>query len=374
MNLMQARSAEASQAIPPQDPLLSAELQLQRGERSIRCQLALREQQTLAIIGPNGAGKTSVLRALAGFLPIQAGRIVHRDLGLFDDGDPDHLVAPEQRQIGMVFQDDRLFPHLDLRSNIAFGLEQATRSQRAAAREQADDWLEQIGLLARAEALPAELSGGERQRVALARALAPHPSVLLLDEPLAAVDASQRPALRALLKRMLRKYVGACVLVTHDAVDAFTLTQEVAVLEEGTLTQTGTVAEICRRPRSRFVADLIGVNLILAKLEEGRVHTWTGHEIVVADTAGLADGPVLLTLHPRAIALFPERPSGSPRNVWQAEVAAIEPTGDRLRVRLEGALHWVAEVTPAALAELRIEVGRPLWLAFKATELEAFPA
>ena len=115
-------------------------------------------------------------------------------------------------------------------------------------------------------------------------------------------------------------------------------------------------------------------NVILAKLEEGRVHTWTGQEIVVAETADLADGPVLLTLHPRAIALFPERPAGSPRNVFQAKVAAVEATGDRLRVRLEGVLHWVAEVTPDALAELKIEVGRPLWLAFKATELEAFPA
>lgn len=340
---------------------LRANLELQRGARSIACELQVESGETLAIVGPNGAGKSSVLHALAGLLRLQSGRIELAGQ-LCDDASPQGFLAPEKRRVGMVFQDSRLFPHLNLVQNIGFACADPDTARR---------WLQRIGLAERATDLPDQLSGGETQRVALARALAADPRLLLLDEPLAAVDAAQRPGLRNLLRHELAEFAGARILVTHDAVDAFSLADRIAVMEEGRITQVGTVAEICQHPRSRFVADLIGVNLIRGHATGGQVQTESGGTLQVADAP---EGPVLAVVHPRAIALFPERPSGSPRNIWQAEVAAVEATGDRLRVRFLGELPWVAEVTPGALAELKIAPGRTLWLAVKATEIRCYSA
>jgi molybdate transport system ATP-binding protein len=342
-------------------PSLHAQIELQRDARRIVCELEVQSGETLAIVGPNGAGKSSVLHALAGLLRLQRGRIEFADQ-IFDDARSDGFVAPEARRVGMVFQDDRLFPHLSLLQNVSFA---------CADPERARSWLQRIGLADRDHDKPQQLSGGERQRVALARALAADPQLLLLDEPLAAVDAVQRPGLRNLLRRELADFPGVRILVTHDAVDAFSLADRIAVLEDGLLTQVGTVAEICQRPRSRFVADLIGLNLLHGEAFQGQVKVNHQASLQVADAP---DGPVLAIVHPRAIALFPERPSGSPRNVWQAEVAAIEATGDRLRVRFSGDLPLVAEVTPAALAELEVVPGRVLWLAVKATEISCYSA
>lgn len=341
--------------------LLHAKIRLRRGDKRIQCDLDAAAGETIALVGPNGAGKSSVLHALAGLLRLEAGEI-HFGERCFDRAKHESFVLPEDRSIGMVFQDDRLFPHLSLRRNIGF----ACRDD-----QEVTAWLERVDLADRAEDKPAALSGGERQRVALARALASQPELILLDEPLAAVDAAQRPALRALLHKELEAFAGVRILVTHDAVDAFSLADRIAVMEEGALTQVGTVAEICQHPRSRFVADLIGVNLLHGTAQDGRVLTESGAELQVAESP---NGPILAVLHPRAIALFPERPSGSPRNVWQAEVAAIEASGDRLRVRFSGPLPLVAEVTPAALAELEIRPGRELWLAAKATEIDCYSA
>jgi molybdate transport system ATP-binding protein len=340
---------------------LHAQIELQRGARRIACELSVQSGETLALVGPNGAGKSSVLHAIAGLLPLAAGRIEFAGQ-CFDDARPDGFLPPEARRVGMVFQDDRLFPHLTLRQNIAFGCLDPARTEA---------WLQRIGLADRAADKPEQLSGGERQRVALARALAAEPQLLLLDEPLAAVDAAQRPGLRTLLRKQLADYPGVRILVSHDAIDAFSLADRIAVMEDGQLTQVGTVAEICQRPRSRFVADLIGLNLVHGEAAAGQVQLSDGGILQVAEAP---DGPVLAVIHPRAIALFPERPSGSPRNVWQAEVAAIEATGDRLRVRFSGQLPLVAEVTPAALAELDIAPGRQLWLAVKATEISCYSA
>lgn len=340
---------------------LHAQIELQRGAHRIACEFQVPSGETLALVGPNGAGKSSVLHAIAGLLPLDGGRIEFAGQ-CFDSAQAQGFVPPEARRVGMVFQDDRLFPHLSLLENIRFACPEPAR---------AEAWLERIGLAERAADKPQQLSGGERQRLALARALASEPQLLLLDEPLAAVDAAQRPALRSLLRHELSGFPGVRILVTHDAIDAFSLADRIAVMEDGQLTQVGTVAEICQRPRSRFVADLIGLNLLRGEARKGQVRITGGGNLQVADAP---DGPVLAVLHPRAIALFPERPSGSPRNVWQAEVAAIEATGDRLRVRFSGEMPLVAEVTPAALAELSIAPGNRLWLAVKATEIRCYSA
>lgn len=347
-------------------PALALDFRLLRGARQLEVQLAMQQDETLAVVGPNGAGKTTLLHAIAGLVPIDAGSIT-AEATLWDAPEQAVFLAPEMRQLGVVFQEDRLFPHLDLLANLAFGM----AGSRNRARTQAATWLKTIGLEGRGMDRPTQLSGGERQRLALARALAAQPTALLLDEPFAAVDAGQRPALRSWVKQQLACFEGPRILVTHDAVDAFTLADRIAVLEDGRITQCGTAAEICARPASRFVADLIGVNLLQGMVREREFLTENGSVLVVSEAES---GDSLAVIHPRAIALFPAEPSGSPRNVWQSEVAAIEATGDRLRVRFDAPIPVVAELTPAAIRELQVQPGRTLWLAVKATEIQVYPA
>lgn len=339
---------------------------IERGQHVLDLALHVAAGETLAIVGPNGAGKTTLLHAIAGLLPLASGslRIGGR---VADNSSRSGFVPPEERRVGMVFQDQRLFPHLSVEDNIGFAAGPTAEARRAAARP----WLQRIGLEDRAQDRPEKLSGGEKQRVALARALVTQPEVLLLDEPLAAVDVQRRTELRHFLQQELRSFNGARVVVTHDTVDAFTLGDRIAVLEDGRITQSGTAAEICAQPRSPFVANLVGVNLLRGQAEHGILRPADGAQVVLADSL---HGPTLAVIHPRAVSLFPERPIGSPRNVWQAQVAAIEASGDRLRVRFGGPLALVAEVTPAALHDLKIEVGRALWLTVKATEIAAYPA
>ncbi len=348
---------------------LEANFTLQRGALALDVALHVAAGETLALVGPNGAGKSTLLAVLAGLLPAVHGRVV-LDGRVLDDGEPRHFVAPEARGIGLSFQDHLLFPHLSAQDNVAFGL-RARGVPRAAARATAREWLARVGIADLARRLPRTLSGGQAQRVALARALAPSPRLLLLDEPLAAVDASARLELRRELRAHLVSFVGPRVLVAHDALDAFALADRIAVLEDGRIVQVGTVAEICGRPRSRYTADLVGTNLLRGTVREGVLHLADGGTLVVPAEH---QGPVIATVHPRAIALFRERPAGSPRNVWSAAIAAVEAAGDRMRVQLGGVVPLVAEVTPAAVAELGLARGGDVWVALKATEITIDPA
>jgi molybdate transport system ATP-binding protein len=257
-----------------------------------------------------------------------------------------------------------------VRDNVAYGL--WTRGTgRGAARAAAAHWLQRVGLGEFGSRRPHELSGGQGQRVALARALATAPQVLLLDEPLAAVDASARLLLRQELQRHLAAFPGPRVIVTHDAVDAFVLADRIAVLEQGRIVQVGTAATIGCEPRSRYVADLVGLNFLRGSVHDSVFTRQGGGTLVVATTH---EGPAIATVHPRAIALFRDRPSGSPRNVWQAEVAGIEVALAGRRVRLEGALPLVAEVPAAAVDELGLRPGALVWIALKATEVQVAEA
>lgn len=346
------------------NPLLCANVALRRGDLDLDVALSVAGGETLALVGPNGAGKSSCLAAIAGLLPLARGRIALGDEPL-DEPANGVFVPPERRRIGVVFQEHLLFPHLRAVDNVAFGLRMRGIG-RAAARAAARDWLARVGLDGHATAWPRELSGGQQQRVALARALAAEPRVLLLDEPLAAVDASARRELR----RHLATFAGPRLVVAHDALDAFALADRVAVLERGRVVQAGTVAEICSRPRSRYVADLIGTNLLRGSVAGGELRLAGGGALVVP--SGI-DGEVIASVHPRAIALFLQRPEGSPRNVFAARVADVEAAGDRVRVQLAGDVPLVAEVTPAAVADLRLVRGAPVWAAVKATEITVYP-
>jgi molybdate transport system ATP-binding protein len=325
--------------------------------------------ETLAVLGPNGAGKSTLLRVIAGLQPLTGGSL-SLDGRVLDDPSAGVLVPPEDRAIGVVFQDLLLFPHLDSLANVAFGLEVQGRS-RAEARRAAAEWLERMEVADRSHAHHDELSGGEAQRVALARALAPGPRALLLDEPLSALDAEIRPEVRRTLRDHLAGQSGPRLLVTHDLLDAAILADRLVVMEEGRITDSGTLTELVARPRSAWSAELAGTNLLPAVATGTRCDLVGGGAIVVAHAPG--DGPVLVAIRPAAVALHREHPEGSARNVWAATVAEVEGYAERVRVRLEGGVPLVAEVTAAAVADLEIHRGRELWASAKATDVTAYP-
>ena len=342
---------------------------LRMGELALDVECEAGAHEVVALLGPNGAGKTTLLRAVAGLVPITDGH-VRLDGEVLEDSRSGTYVPTEKRSIGFVFQDYLLFPHLSVLDNVAFGI-RARGGSRAAAASEAKAWLTRLGLSSYAAARPAALSGGERQRVALARALAPNPRVLLLDEPLAALDATTRVEVRHDLKRHLVSFAGYRVVVTHDALEAMTLADRLVVIENGHLVQSGTPAEVAERPRSRYVADLVGVNLLRGQAEPGAVQLANGPRVAAA---GATTGDVFAVVHPRAVSIHLSRPEGSPRNVWSGRATGIELLGDRVRVRVEGAVPIVAEVTPAAVAELGLHSGGEVWTSFKATDVAVYPA
>ena len=332
--------------------------------------LRIEAGSTTAVVGPNGAGKTTLVRALAGLRALSAGRIT---LGgtVLDEPATGIYLPPERRPVGVVFQDNLLFPHLDALDNVAFGL-RARGRRRPEARAIAAEWLDRVGLADRHRARPHELSGGQAQRVALARALAPDPALLLLDEPLAALDATTRSDVRRDLRHHLATFPGVRVLVTHDPVDAAVLADQVVVLDQGRIDQTGTPEEITAHPRSRWVAELVGTNLFTGTAaSDGTVHLDGGGVLVVADAQ--RQGPVFAVVSPRAVSVHRTRPEGSARNAWPGRITAVEPVGDRLRVRVAGTPSVVAEVTAAAVREIGLTEDTNVWVAVKATEIDVYP-
>ncbi|HEY9289361.1 MAG TPA: ABC transporter ATP-binding protein [Candidatus Dormibacteraeota bacterium] len=325
--------------------------------------------QTIALLGPNGAGKTSVLRALAGLLPITDGRVVLDETVLDDVWTGVHL-PPERRPIGVVFQDYLLFPHLTVADNVAFGLRARGLSRGESAR-QAGGWIERLGLGEYADRRPSALSGGQAQRVALARALATKPRLLLLDEPMAALDASTRVSLRRELRRQLTGYAGVRLLVTHDPVEALAMADRLLVMEGGRVVQEGLTTEVTQRPRSRYVADLAGVNLFRGRASGNHITLPDGGSLTIATAS---EGEVFAIVHPRSVALYRTRPDGTPRNVWQGRALDLDLIGDRVRVRLAGLVPITAEVTRAAIGDLGLDRGEEVWIAVKATEIDVYAA
>ena len=312
--------------------MLRADVALRLGDLDLAVEVEVADGEVVAVVGPNGAGKSTLLRAVAGLQPIDAGRITVDDRVL-DDPAAGVLVPTADRPIGLVFQDHLLFPRLSALDNVAFGLE-ARGVRRREARARARELLDRVGLGDQVGARPAALSGGQSQRVALARALATEPRVLLLDEPLAALDARTRPRTRAELRRHLATFPGARLLVTHDPVDALVLADRLVVLEAGRVTQVGTTADVARRPRSRYVAQLVGLNLLHGSAADDRVvRLGGGTELVVAEPVPAVE--VAVAVRPQAVAVHRAEPEGSARNAWPAVVADLEADHDRVRVVLQ---------------------------------------
>ena len=349
-----------------------AELAVTRSAFSLQAGLEVAAGEVVALVGPNGAGKSTALRALAGLLTLDAGRIELDGRVLADAAAGVHR-PPYERAIGVVFQDYLLFPHLTVLDNVAFGL-RMSGAGRPRARAVAADWLTRLGVADLATARPGAISGGQAQRVALARALATGPGLLLLDEPLAALDARTRLLVRSELRRHLQDFAGATVVVTHDPVDAAVLADRLVVLEQGRVVQTGTPAEVAARPRTDYVARLVGLNLLRGEAA-GRELRLPGGGVL--HTAAEHRGPAYAAFRPAAVSLFTMRPSGSPRNVWAGMVSGLEPHGDGVRVQLDpvpaAGSAVLAEVTAGAVAELDLRPGAAVWAAVKASDVAVYP-
>src|SRR3954453_2889558 len=344
---------------------LAVSIAVRRGELQVELDLQVADGEVLAVLGPNGAGKSTLLRVLAGLLPPDAGQVVVD--GEVWDGPGAHR-EPHERLVGMVFQDYLLFPHLSAVDNVAFGLR--TRGmRRAEARERAAGWLDRVGLAGLGDRRPGQLSGGQAQRAALARALATEPQLLLLDEPLAALDARTRLTVRAELRRHLAVFPGSTVLVSHDPVDAMALADRVVVVEDGRVVQAGTPAEGARRPRTHYVARLVGLSLLPGTAEGTTVRLDGGGVVAVAEEA---EGPVFVAVRPESVALYLSRPEGSPRNVWPATLTGATPHGATVRCELTGEVPLIADVTATAFAELGLVPGAPVWATVKASEVAVY--
>ncbi|MFC9296896.1 ABC transporter permease [Streptomyces sp. NPDC057011] len=317
---------------------------------------------TIAVVGENGAGKTTLLRALLGLTPR-----ARAELRL---GDTDvTALPPHKRQVAWVPQDGALFPHLSALANTAYGL-RARGVPRAGARREAQAWLDRLGVGHLAQRRPAQLSGGQAQRVALARALAPRPRLLLLDEPLAALDQTTRAHVRHTLRTHLAGFGGVCLIVTHDPVEAVSLADRVLVLADGQTLQDAPPAEVTRHPRSPWVARMLGRNAWPGTASADGLALAPGGRLVVAEA--LPEGSrALAIIAPEAVSVHRRQPDGSPRNVWPGTVREITAVGSRLRVLIApaGAPDLVAEITPEAAAELGLVDGAEVWASVKATEV-----
>jgi molybdate transport system ATP-binding protein len=328
--------------------------------RSFVLRLAFEIEGTVALVGPSGAGKTSVLRAVAGLVKPPSGRI-SLDEDVWLDSTTGRFRKPDERRVGLVFQEYALFPHMTVRENVAY-----------AGKERADELLERFRISHLAKARPNELSGGERQRVALARALARDPGVLLLDEPLSALDANTKIAVRGELQELLREFGLPTLLVTHDYEDAVSLADEVGVLVDGTLRQLASPQELVANPADGFVAAFTGANLLrgtargredgltLVELEGGEVVYSTDH----------ADGAVGVVVYPWDVTVAHEHNPDSSMNVIAGPIRSVVHVGNRARLRI-GPI--TAEVTDASVERLRLTTGSDVIATFKATGTRLVP-
>jgi molybdate transport system ATP-binding protein len=350
--------------------LVDAELDVDRGGGfRLDARLAIAAGEVVALLGPNGAGKTTALRALAGLTPLTGGYVRVGEETL-DQPDRRLWTPVERRPIGVVFQDYLLFPHLTALDNVAFG-PRSHGASRSDARERAAAWLARVGLGEHARHRPRQLSGGQAQRVALARALAVDPALLLLDEPLAALDARTRLDTRAELHRHLSEHAGATLLVTHDPLDALVLADRLVIIEDGHIVQEGDAATITAQPRTDYVARLVGLNLYRGQASNHLVRVTDGFALTIAEAV---DGDVFVAFPPAAVAVYVRQPDGSPRNIWPATIAGIQRHGDNLRIQLRGPIPAAADITPSAAAYLHLAPGQQVWAAVKATETHAYPA
>ncbi|ORV62449.1 molybdenum ABC transporter ATP-binding protein [Mycobacterium europaeum] len=355
-------------------------------DRPLDVEFAVQSGEVLAVLGPNGAGKSTTLHVIAGLIRPDRGFVRVGDRVLTDTA-AGVDVATHDRRVGLLLQQPLLFPHMSVAANVAFGPHSRRgrlRPARAEAKATALRWLREVDAEWLADRKVRRLSGGQAQRVAIARALAAEPDVLLLDEPLAGLDVSAAAAIRAVLRRVVRRTGCAVVLVTHDLLDVFTLADRVLVLEGGAVAEIGPVSDVLTAPRSHFGARIAGINLVNgtvapdASLRARNGARW--HAAAASQRPDdLAPGRnAIAVFPPTAVAVYRERPLGSPRNTVEVTIAELDMRGSAVLVRGEqqpdGAPGLAAEITVDAASELRLAPGEKVWFAVKAHEVALHPA
>jgi molybdate transport system ATP-binding protein len=356
--------------------VLEVQVEKRLGSFTLAAALEVPDASVIVVVGESGSGKSTLLRLIAGLVSPDRGRIALGTCTLDDVAAGLHVPARE-RPVGYVPQDYALFPHLTVRENVGFGL-RARGDRGDAPRRRVYQALDRLGVASLAGQRPHQLSGGQQQRVALARALVLEPGILLLDEPLAALDPPTRRTVRAELRRLLAGLPCASVFVTHSPAEALAFGEHIAVLESGRVTQHGTRDSLLREPRTRYIAEFLGTNLFRARVTrratDGIAHLAAGGGEILAAGSDIGD-EVFALVDPRDITLSLERPSGSAQNVLHGPVEEIQPEpphGDRLRVSLATRPPLVAELTSAAADRLALRPGAGVYAAFKATGVRLF--
>ncbi len=362
--------------VEPPVPAGAVDLTATIAERGTDLQLRVEPGQVIAVLGANGAGKSTLLSLLSGLLHPDTGRITLDGQVLVDTA-AGLWVPPHRRKVVLLAQQALLFPHLTAGANVAFG----PRSQgmaRRDARAAADRWLAAVDAHEFADRKPAQLSGGQAQRVAIARALAADPALLLLDEPMAALDVAVAPALRQLMRRVLRDARRTALLVTHDLIDALTLADRVVVVEAGRIVEDGPTRAVLAEPRSPFTARIAGLNLVAGTTDGHDLITDAGTRIVgLVDPTCQPGEPAVAVFQPNAVAVHLREPTGSPRNHLPVTVTELEPRGEIVRVHtapIPGATGLLADITVASAADLELQPGERVHFAVKATEVQIHSA
>ena len=341
--------------------------------RSLDVDFSLGDGERVAVLGPNGAGKSTMLAVLAGILRPDTGRAELDGRRLYDRG-RHHWVPPHRRGIALMAQDPLLFPHLSALENVAFGPRAAGR-RVAHARAAAYGWLEEVGAADLADRRPGQLSGGQAQRVAIARALAADPRLLLLDEPLAALDVGAAPLLRRVLRRVLAD--RAAIIVTHDLLDALLLADRVLVVDHGRIVESGPTQDVIQHPRTPFTARIAGLNLIDGTAVADGVRDAHGVHIQGVSRTATAPGErAIAVFSPTAVAVYDELPHGSPRNTFAVTVTELEPRDAQVRVRARDRTGrtLLADVTAPTVGDLDLYPGREVYFTVKATAVTLYPA
>jgi molybdate transport system ATP-binding protein len=350
---------------------MSLQLSARVDRRGVDIDFEVATGETVALLGPNGTGKSTVLSVIAGLLTPDSGTVVldGHCLTAAAPGASRVAVPPHARRTALLGQEPLLFPHLSALENVAFG-PRSRGVRRAEARRTAQGWLDEVGVGELAARRPDELSGGQAQRVAVARALAAEPSLLLLDEPMAALDVAVLPALRQTLRRVLTD--RTVIVVTHDPLDALLLADRVVVLDAGRVIESGPSSEVLKRPRSAFAARLAGLNLVTGTWRGDHVETTGGDRVagLVQAEAIAAGTPVVAAFRPHSVSVFHDPVHGSPRNSFQGRISELEPHAELLRVR---AGDLAADITVQAAADLQLEPGQFVTLTVKATEVAVYP-
>jgi molybdate transport system ATP-binding protein len=348
---------------------LEAALVVRRGTFTLDVELSVADGEIVALLGPNGAGKSTLLGAISGLIRPESGRITVAGRVLTErTASARSFVPAERRRVGLLSQDPLLFPHLTAVENVAFG-QRAQGRPRADARRDAQEWLDAVGLTDVAGRKPVALSGGQRQRVAIARALAARPDVLLLDEPLAALDVQTATHIRRLLSERLTDSATTTIVVTHDVLDAIVLADRCAIVNDGRIIDDGPKSRVLGHPKNQFIAALAGVNLVegvsdgVAGVVRADGRTVRGHVMGGAIAAGaqasavFSPSAVSVTAPRASVGQDSERPVG---NRWNATIEALEPSAAGVRIRVREIPDVVIDVSPAVAVDIDLNVGAPI--------------